>query len=94
MGKTGGIQQRNSLIASNMKSDRLTGLIAQGSPSTQDDSLRRTISSKDNKSIGIRSDENLPGSPVERMATNQTDALQVIDNLEFESPMQEMTRRW
>ena len=70
-----GIQQRNSLIACNMKSEHLAGVIAQGSPSTQDDSLGRTISSKDNKSTGIRSDENLPGSPAERMATNQTDAL-------------------
>ncbi len=77
-----------------MKSERLVGSIAQASPSTQDDSIGRTISSKDNNSTGIRSDENLHGSPVERMATNQTSALQVIENLEFESPMEEMTRRW
>lgn len=67
--------------------------IAMASPSTQDESLRRTISSKDNNSTGVCSDENLHISPLEAFK-KQSSALTVIENLEFANPMEEMTRRW
>ena len=68
--------------------------IAQVSPSTQEDSLRRTISQGDNNSTNHRSVENLRLSPGQRLTTCRTTALQVIENLEFVNPMEEMMRRW
>ena len=77
-----------------MKSERNIASIAMASPSTQDESLGHTNSSKGNNSTGDRSDENLHlGSPMEALM-QQSSALQVIENLEFEVPKEEMTRRW
>lgn len=83
----------NKKYGSTMKSERLLGSIAQASPSTQEDSVRRTFSSRDNNSTGRGSNENLQtSSPKTWMG--HTSALQVIENLEFVNPMEEMTRRW
>ena len=92
VGKTS--QQQRSALNSNMKSERNIASIAMASPSTQDESLGHTNSSKGNNSTGDRSDENLHlGSPMEALM-QQSSALQVIENLEFEVPKEEMTRRW
>ena len=85
--------QQTSVRNSNKKSERKMASIAMASPSTQDESLRRTISSKDNNSTSVRFDENLHCSPFEALR-QQSSALQVIENLEFANPMEEMTRRW
>ena len=55
--------------------------------------MRRTNSSGEN-SAGNRSDENLRLSPDQLQKTSHTTALQVIENLAFENPMDEMMRRW
>lgn len=95
VGKTAGHSQRTSSLtqASTIKSERKILSIAQGSPSTQEDSQRRTISSRGGNSTNQRSNENLYQSP-QKFTTCHASALQVIENLEFVNPMEEMTRRW
>ena len=64
-------QQRTISHGSNTITNELViANIAQGSPSTQEDSsIGRTISSKGDNSTGMRSNENLQcSSPLERLA--------------------------